>query len=286
MHSCRIAVALFAASQLVGQAACDSPSDDVSVVTSLEGGEQIVAPKPAPPPVAEVTTTGGTTVGFYEIDGRGLITESGKAPTNPALPTLDRTGKSLADIFAALRPDLEVPESLVALDTRLREREELAAKAPTPELEPSPPRRIELDQAATVGTSSPHVGESVPSKVLIGCTNGCCDPDWTHDQLCHPLPCGTGSTILCFYHFNTTWSYYTAGGMLSIRHVVCAAIGASNQYVNNSYWHVNEGFYHTWEWASWTHCPWYSPSCRFSGEWRSNYPEDPHTHTACGTFYW
>lgn len=272
---------------LSGCGAVEEPSNDTFPVTS----DQVRVAPQEPVPVAEAVLPSGQKISFYEIDGRGVITERGPASMRPILSSLDReTMPTFTELFSTLRPDLAVPTALQELQARIDER---AASVAAPDLLPTRPaggsRAAPLspavDGARTVSSFSPNDVSKKQSYVLEGCTNGCCDRAWVFDQPCWLTGSPDGPSSDVYFLFNIMSSSIHAWGLDWANSVVCAAVGPSFHVVNSSTWHVSEATYHVFHWDTGS-CPWYNPWCDFTGDFKSNFTDYQALHTHCAYFAW
>ena len=177
-------------SRVLGPAASDSHVDSADSVSRDE----------YPEPVAILSVGEGRTVEFFSLKGHSLIMESGPATGHPALPARLSPGHP-ADVFHALRPDLAVPDALVAL-------QDAAAKNAT---ERPPAISVWQDNVPTGASTPPALrvggekykeasGKVTPDAVTTNnaCNNNCCDQNWLNANICHP-------------DFNGSWNYFDYG---------------------------------------------------------------------------
>jgi hypothetical protein len=226
--------------------------------------------------VASLTAPNGNVVEFYDSGTAALVTETGKAGVRPVLtPYGDAIRQSrLSEVFSSLRPDLKVPAALETLEGRLH----AVPNGSPPQRSVTPPHDVARGGTpASSPTDDPGV---VRSAVLQGCTNGCCDPDWTRNDVCNV----TGANYT-WYLFNSGWSTEDSSAIYTYTGTVCAAIGTSNFTVHTGdgsggSFSVTEATYRNWWWAesTWDHF-W---GVTYSEHSAVNSPSDTHLHTFCG----
>jgi len=243
-----------------------------------------------PPSVATVALKNGNTVDIYDAKIGALVITRGEADVNDrtiasikSIVDAHHGADHLVDLYSALQPDQAVPQALIELQDRLTR-----GKLP------------ELTQPADVGSSNDGATTTAPQvetngvvsgvanalapteRTLIGCSNGCCDPQWTYDTVCSG---GYSNHDWRWYDFNYGWtSVNTGSGTDWGRATVCAATGTTSWTWGRSdtcggvqyHWSVPEGYYSSASYSAGWAC--------FSGEmWsKTNSATYPHLHTHCG----
>jgi hypothetical protein len=227
-----------------------------------------------PTPVASLTLANGNVIDFYEIAGRGLVTESGEAYSTPAIKSkADLHDGRLVEIWTALRPDVAVPQALTDLQARID-----SQPPPDPsQKKPHDPRSggAPLDPA-TVGVQDGFLASP------DGCNNGCCDYDWMNTTFGQ---CYDHSWDYSWFLFNYGWSYANFNDISFFQGFVCSASGISTWHVNISgdggTWDIAEAHYLTYWWLE---CGW--PWCGGDATTSVNTSTAQHLHTYCGDILW
>jgi hypothetical protein len=289
---------------VAGLLGCDGAQGDAPAASAADEVSAAEAKEP-PPPIVSMDLPSGNKISIYEIGGRVLTVEEGVAYTPPALRKmrLPRDGSKLVEMFKTLRPDLPVPERLTALQAQANATNALRATAtqPTPSADttasssgPIESRSSALSSAPPKHTtgggpmSSSNGKPTVQTASLVGCNNGCCDPDWTFVDLCGfggdpqpwPAPPGVGSTFT-YYQFNFGWSFADTTQDDWVDATACAAVGTSTQVINGTKFTVAEGHYHMWHWDDVVNC-WFPQLCDEQARTYVNTQSTAHQHTACG----
>lgn len=212
-----------------------------------------------PPAALSLSLDEGRTVEFFDIAGEVLVTESGPAHGKPALSNpeairLQREG-ALIDLFHLLQPKAtEVPAPLLELQNTVTQARNIEPALKNSELQASLEDQLSGSPiTSSVRSTVDGVGIQ-QSADLIGCGNGCCDPDWTRSDLCQWI--WNSYNAYTWYNFN--YGYSTFSGSSSTKGyegTVCAAIGTSRYTVAirdaGGSWDVVEQYYFTYQW--WTH---------------------------------
>ncbi len=210
-----------------------------------------------------------TTVEVYDFPSGVLVMETGKAEgSKPVLKDYKELLDSgrLVEVFTKLRPDLEVPERLIALQ----------AKAGTGAASSSG-----NVAAPAEGGSSSKGGASSVVGTDNACNNVCCDPTWLSNNVCN----GLGNYPYNWFLLDYGWSYENSSSMVNYLGTVCAGVGTSVFTVNVSdgnggQWSVPAGYYRWYNWVAGCYlfnCP-ASKSISTSVNSQSN----QHLHSYCG----
>lgn len=247
-----------------------------------------------PPALVSVDLGKGRSVNFYDLKIGALVISQGPADTqDPTLMNAMNTVHAhhgvdhLVDAYAALRPDLPVPKELIDLQERL-------TNGPAVSLpDVVRPAWASGDQQPVSAPNEPVVGSDgaegrvaaalqPAERTLVGCNNGCCDPDWTRNTVCgfvlglswsyyqfnygstgddSPSPINYGNSKVCAAVGDTSWTWGYSD--------TCGGVQYSRQV-------VKQGTLSSWEYNEGTFC--YGGSM-WSG---TNSSRFPHTHMACG----
>jgi hypothetical protein len=255
---------------------------------------------------------------FYDLNGGFIASEVGRADTAPIVKAhLDMLKEGrLTDVVSALRPDLPIPDSVVALQTKL-----LTAEPSGNSVTLSPSQEsvasLTLSSSAGGATASQQTGTGVAGGSLppiVGssggggasgaagaqsggqhgilpddpCSNGCCDASWTAN-LCDP---GFAGADYQWYLFDYGNSFANSGSadVHEFWGAACAAIGTSTWVINSNphggTWSVNEGTYRWYYFNNgndqYGHCYVENTATNTSVNTSSN----PHLHTYCGGFWY
>jgi hypothetical protein len=258
-----------------GVAACGASDGAPAGGSNAQSGEtgEAVAPAAHPDPVASITVGNGKTVEFFDLGAGGvLVMESGKAEGDAVLQRTPGIQEMLdanrfADVFAALRPDLPVPDSL----------RELAAR-------PRPQGAGSLAVAPSVARSgggapleevtAEETGR-VARPMTDNCGNGCCNYSWLTSNIC--------PTDDDWFYMDYGWSWHNAGGAQHWGSTACAARGQSqltvtvqaNDGQHGGSWSVPQGNYN--------HAYWNGGFLNYASITSTvNSSSNQHDHTYCG----
>jgi hypothetical protein len=193
----------------------------------------------------------GNTIELFDIKGNVLVSETGPAGQNPALRAAKAAaGGSLVSLFHILKPNAEMPQMLADLDARMAQ-----APALTDDAEP-----VEEDSraGAPIVSTATTIDDGVQreqSAVLQGCSNGCCDPDWTLNYLCNTVADIDNRVVsYSWYDFDWGWSQVKLNSRTySYDGIACSAVGTSQYTVSISgggggSWSVAEGYWREFDW--------------------------------------
>jgi hypothetical protein len=289
-----------------GLCACSASDGAPAPGGAPKGGSVAASSSPAhgehPNAVATVTLSNGNILEFYDFPEGLLVSEYGEAVTGPLTPTRSDllSSSRFVDLVSFLRPDLSVPEAVVALEAKYSG---------------APPQRkttageVKLTvQATGVGAaggsvdagSKPVGGTSGVSsgaarsysgggRALTAdsvCSNICCDRNWTLNTLCNPNIAGANYT---WYNFEYGWSWANRNHAYQYWGAACAGIGQSRFSISisdgsNGSWAVDPGYYRWYYWymgnCGQTYC--LEPSIS------STVNDQTHqaVHTYCGGFWY
>lgn len=273
--------AILCASAAPGCTAETAPAEGATEDTAAAGNAAEAAHPAAseddhPPPAATIATQNGTTVEVYNFHSAVLVLERGEAYTTPTMPAIADAVKAnrLDRVYAILRPNTPVPAELLAVQ------EEVAQNSATAVSEAVDAKIVTQPDA---GATAPSWGGgkigatkgAVTAATLIGCSNGCCDPDWTLNTLCSYISQGDYS----WYGFDYGYTWANGGGIDLFKGTACSAVGTSTFQVHISdgsggTWSVAEAHYLTWGWGGSFFARSYASTV--------NSQANEHLHTYCG----
>jgi len=265
---------------------------DSKFVEGAPSGEQTpaVVTQGMPDPIVSIEVGHHQIIRFYDYTDEVLITEEGEAGQDPILLPAKRSTNPknapghFAELFAALRPDLPIPEALVALDDRAAMAKQGEAPAPLPKPNPGTDgARGEKAPLPPGVTAQSFNGPGVQPQSPQGCNNGCCDPDWT-PSLCYgrTYTGWSDDDNWNWYQFNYNWSVTTSGGAIESTWAnVCSAIGTSTWWFSKHSGSISVAQAHYVS-TSWGCVSWFSCSSAASSEVNSS--SDPHLHLHCGVY--
>jgi hypothetical protein len=229
-------------------------------------------PESHPDPVVSIDVGGGKTVELYDFgEGRVLVMETGKAGGELVLPRygdLIHSGR-LVDIVKSLRPDLEVPASVIDLQAR--------SDAAMVESVAQPKPRFTVKGPVPAGTSTNNGGSVIVPETTCG--NYCCDYDWLQNTMCYDYGCSGGGCTYSWFNYDYGWSVINSTEVAIWQGAACSASGTSTFFVSVSdgsggTWSVGQGYYRYYSWI------WGSDFENFATGVNSQSNE--HLHTYCG----
>ena len=257
-------------------AACGGADGGSGGSPSDKSGVQLAEGDSHPAAAVTVTLKTGQQVEFYDYPEGVLVMESGQATrSTEAVLTTYRAlikGRRYAELFSALRPDLQVPDRILELQQKVGGPSDSVVGAFAPE-------------EARPDVSGPTSGGS-PWRAPDACSNICCDETWLNNNICYNY--NNGGYPYSWFLVDYGWSYADNNSVSYYSGTACAGIGTSTFVVtvgtgSGGTWTVGAGYYRTYWWED--GCGPFG--CSHSEVYSSvNTESDQHLHSYCGVFNW